>query len=108
MFFFKEIFSCNRCMWADDKQTDRPNVSVQLWKAAGLMTHSTGRQTLLCDLGDIEKEVHFFPFIPLSLTTGREVLFAKMSSIYASFFWLDEQEKLKLCFRKGTLFYFPR
>ncbi len=39
------------------------------------------------------------------IITLREVHFTKMSSIYVDFFWLDEYEKLELCFRNGTFFY---
>ncbi len=34
----------------------------------------------------------------------RSVLFRKMSSIIVDFFWLDDYEKLGLCFRSGTFF----
>ena len=61
------------------------------------------RLCLLCELGEIENEVHFLFYCP-TYEDLRDVLFTKMSSVYADFFWLDEYAKLELCFRKGTFF----
>ncbi len=66
-------------------------------------TPEEDRLCLLSDVGEIENEVHFLFCCPV-YDDLREILFTKMSSIYADFFWLDEYEKLELCFRKGTFF----
>ena len=61
------------------------------------------RVCLLCDLEEIESEVHFLFYCPL-YDDVRHQLFSKMSSICVNFFWLDDYEKLELCFSKGIFF----
>lgn len=49
----------------------------------------------------IENEVNLLFCCP-DYEDVRGVLFSQMSSIYIDFIWLDDYEKLELCFRKGT------
>lgn len=63
--------------------------------------HPRGGQTLLCELGEIQNDVHFLFCCPVD-DNERNVLFTKTSSIYADFFWFYDYGKLELCFRKGT------
>ena len=51
----------------------------------------------MCELSEIENEVLFLFCCPV-YEDLRDIFFAKMSSIYADFFWLEEYEKLELCF----------
>ncbi len=64
-------------------------------------TPEEDRVCLLCDLGGIENEIYFLFHCPV-YDGIRSVLFSKMSSIIADFFWLDDYEKLESCFRGGT------
>ncbi len=66
-------------------------------------TPEEDRVCLLCDLGGIENEIYFLFHCPI-YDGIRSVLFSKMSSIIADFFWLDDYEKLELCLRSGTYF----
>ena len=58
---------------------------------------------MLCELHEIENEVHFL-FSCLAYEDLRNVLSHKLTSIYADFFWLDECEKHKDVLQKGNLF----
>ena len=66
-------------------------------------TPEEDRLCLLCDLEEIENEVHFLFYCPL-YDELRHRLFVKMSSICVNFFWLDDYERLELCFSKGIFF----
>ena len=63
-------------------------------------TPEEDRKCLVCDLGDIENEIHFLFYCPL-YDELRHFLFCKMTTICSNFFWLNDYEKLELCFRKG-------
>ena len=66
-------------------------------------TPEEDRLCLLCDLEEIENEVHFLFYCPV-YDELRHRLFVKMSSICVNFFWLDDYERLELCFSKGIFF----
>ncbi len=66
-------------------------------------TSEEDRLCLLCGLGEIENKDDFLSCCPVYDDLW-EKRFIKMSPIYADFFWLDEYEKLELCFWKGTFF----
>ena len=61
------------------------------------------RICLLCNLEEIESEVHLLFYCPL-YDVIRHLLFSKMTSLCVNFFWLDDYEKLELCFSKGIFF----
>ena len=64
------------------------------------ITPEEDRKCLVCDLEEIENEIHFLFYCPL-YDELRHLLFSKMTNICGNFFWLDEYDKLELCFRKG-------
>ncbi len=47
------------------------------------------------------KMIHFMFCCPL-YDALRDVLFGKMSLLFDNFFYLENYEKLELCFREGT------
>ncbi len=59
------------------------------------------RLCLLCNLGEIENEIHFMFYCPL-YDALRDVVFSKMSLLFDCFFHLDEYEKFELRFGEGT------
>lgn len=59
------------------------------------------RLSLLCDLGQIEDEIHFKFHCPL-YDEFRCVFFLKISVLNSSFFYLDDYEKLELSFKTGA------
>ena len=63
-------------------------------------TPEEDRICLLCDLEEIESEIHFLFYCPL-YDAIRHQLFSKMTSICVNFFWVDDYEKLEMCFSKG-------
>ncbi len=59
------------------------------------------RLCLLCNLGEIENEIHCMFYCPL-YDALRDVVFSKMSLLFDCFFHLDEYEKFELRFGEGT------
>ena len=63
-------------------------------------TPEEDRICCVCDLEEIENEIHFLFYCPL-YDELRHLLFSRMTTIYVDFFWLDDYKKLEFCFKKG-------
>ncbi len=66
-------------------------------------TREEDRICLLCDLGEVDDDVHFL-FYCLVYEDLRNIFFRKVTSDSTDFFELDDHEKCEFCFRKKTFF----